>query len=104
MCKFGCARSTAWNWQKQSQIRVQLSNQEKTNLEELNLAHNDVLAITNEELGETGLVSHSINTGGTIPVKMLPWRLLYALHQELEDEMRKLTELGCIKPSYSPIC
>jgi len=54
-----------------------------------------------EELGETDLMTHSINTGDASPVKTLPQRLPYVLHQELEKEMRKLTELGCIEPSNS---
>jgi len=65
------------------QIRAQLTDEEKTNLEELFLAHSDGFALTDEELGETDLVSHRTNTGGTAPVKMPPWRLTYALRQEL---------------------
>jgi len=82
------------------QMGEQLSNQEKK-LEDLLLAHSDVFALTDEELGETDLVTHSIDTGNTKPIKTLPQRLPYALHQELE-EMKKLTELGCIEPSNSP--
>ena len=88
--------------QMQLQIGEQLSNQEKTSLEELLLAYSDVFALTDEELGETDLVTHSINTGDAKPVKTLPRRLPYALHQELEEEMRKLIDLGCIEASNSP--
>ena len=86
----------------QLQIGEQLSDQEKTSLEELLLAYSDVFALTDEELGGTDLVTHSINTGDAKPVKTLPRRLPYALHQELEEEMRKLIDLGCIEASNSP--
>ena len=59
-------------------------------------------ALTDEELGETNLVTHSINTGDAKPVKTLPRRLPYVLQRELEEEMNKLMNIGCIKPSNSP--
>jgi len=81
------------------QMGKQLSNQEK-NLEDLLLAHSDVFALTDEELGETDLVTHSIDAGNAKLIKTVPRRLPYALRQELEEE--KLMELGCIEPSSSP--
>jgi len=61
-----------------------------------------VFALCDEELGETDVATHSINTGDAKQVKTQPRRLPYALRQELEEEMRKLTGLGCIEPSNSP--
>ena len=65
------------------------------------LAQSDVFALSDEELGETDLVSHIIDTGDAKPVKTLPRRLPYALRAELEEEMRKLMDIGCIEPSSS---
>ena len=60
-----------------------------------------MFALCDKELEETGLVSHSIDTGNTKPVKAFPHRLPYALRAELEEEMTKLMDMGCIEPSNS---
>ena len=48
----------------------------------------DMFALTDEELGETDLVSRSIDTGDAKPVKPLPCRLPYTLRKELEDRYK----------------
>ena len=88
--------------QVQLQVGGHLSEQERKNLQDVLLTFSDVFALTDEELGETNLITHSIDTGDVKPVKTVPRRLPYALRQELEEEMKKLTELGCIEPSNSP--
>ena len=80
------------------QIGVQLTSQERDQMEQM---LSDVFALSDEELGETDLVSHIIDTGDAKPVKTLPRRLPYALRAELEEEMRKLTDIRCIEPSSS---
>ena len=71
-------------------------------MEQMLLAQSDVFALCDEELGETDLVSHSIDTGDSKPVKAFPHRLPYALRAELEEEINKLMDIGCIEPSTSP--
>ena len=83
------------------QIGVQLTSQERDQMEQMLLARSDVFALSDEELGETDLVSHIIDTGDAKPVKTLPRRLPYALRAELEEEMRKLMDIRCIEPSSS---
>ena len=61
-----------------------LSPQERQHLEELLLTHNGIFALTDYELRETDLVTHSIDAGNSAPVKTLPRRLPYVLRQELE--------------------
>jgi len=78
--------------QVQLQVGGHLSEQERKNLQDVLLTFSDVFALTDEELGETNLVTHSIDTEDAKPVKTVPRRLPYALRQELE-EMKKLTEL-----------
>ena len=63
------------------------------------LTQSDVFTLTDEELGETHLVLHSVDTGDSKPVKTLPCRLPCALRKELEVEMQKLMDIGCIEPS-----
>jgi len=55
--------------QEQLQVGEHLSDQ---SLEEVLLAYSDVFAFTDKELGETDLVTHSINRGDAKPVKTLP--------------------------------
>ena len=88
--------------QAQLQVGDHLSEQERKNLQDVLLAFSDVFALTDEELGEMDLVTHSIDTGDAKPVKTVLRRLPYTLRQELEEEMRKLIGLGCIEPSNSP--
>ena len=64
--------------------------------------YNDVFALCDDELGETSIVMHSIDTGTTPPVKSTARRLPYALRKELEEEMNNLLQSGCIEPSISP--
>ena len=71
-------------------------------VEKLLLAHTEVFALSDYELGETDLVTHSVDTGNSPPVKALPHRLPYVLRQDLETEMQKLMDIGCIEPSSSP--
>ena len=60
-----------------------------------------VFALSDEELEETDLVSHIIDTGEAKLVKTLPCRLPYALRAELEEEVSRLMDIGCIEPSSS---
>ena len=75
---------------------------EKQDVDKLLLAHTEVFALSDYELGETDLVTHGIDTGNSPPVKALPCRLPCVLRQELETEMQKLMDIGCIEPSSSP--
>jgi len=59
----------------------------------------DVFALSDEELGETDLVTHDINTGSARLVRAMPRRLPYAVRKELEVELKQLLDIGCIKPS-----
>jgi len=47
----------------QLQMGDKLTTEEKNQLEQVLLSQSDVFALTDEELGETNLVTHSINTG-----------------------------------------
>ena len=49
------------------------------------------------------IVTHSIDTGMSPPVKLTPRRLPYALRKELEEEeIETLLQTGCVEPSVSP--
>ena len=60
-----------------------------------------IFSLSDEELEETDLVSHIIDTGDAKLIKTLPCRLPYALRAELEEEVSRLMDIGCIEPSSS---
>ena len=101
LCKASNQAERISQLSKQLQFGAQLTSQAKGQMEQMLLAQSEVFALYDEELRETGLVSHSTDTGDTKSVKTFPRRLPYALRAELEEEMSKLMNIGCIKPSTS---
>ena len=87
--------------QKQLQFGEQLAIAEQEQLCQMLLSQSDVFALSDEELGETELVTHDIDTGDARPVRAMPRRLPYAVRKELEDELKQLLDIGCIEPSNS---
>ena len=88
--------------QEQLQIGSQNTDGERKQLEELLLGMSDVFALQDSELGETDLVTHTIDTGSAKPVQTSPRQLPYVLRHELEQDLRSLLHTGCIEPSSSP--
>ena len=86
----------------QLQIGNACDEEEKLKVKELLLQYHDIFALCDEELGETDIVTHSIDTGMSPPVKSTPRRLPYALRKELEEELETLLRTGCVEPSVSP--
>ena len=87
---------------KMLQIANNCSDEDRKQLESMLLEHNNVFALDDQELGETDMVTHSIDTGSAKPVQTLPRRLPYALRKELELELSTLLDTGCIEPCVSP--
>lgn len=93
--------------QRREQLEGQLhigecSAEGKEALQEVILSHHNSFALSDEELGETSLVEHEIKLTDNIPITTPPRRLPYALHAELEEELERLLNTGCIEPSTSP--
>jgi len=65
--------------QGQLQIGSQWAESERKQLEELLLSLSDVFALQDSELGETDMVTHTIDTGNAKPVQTSPRRLPYVL-------------------------
>ena len=61
-----------------------------------------IFALCDKELGETDIVTQSIDPGTSPLVKSTPRRLPYALRKELEEEIETLLQTGCAEPSLSP--
>ena len=74
---------------------------QKASLVQLLKQKQEVFALTDNELGHTDVVEHSIQMDDCTPIKASPRRLPYKLQDELEQELQKLMETGCIEPSSS---
>ena len=78
------------------------SSTEQQQLMDSLLEHEEVFALSDEELDETNIVEHSINTAGMMPIREAPRRLPYTLRKQLEEEVNKLLKINCVEPANSP--
>ena len=60
----------------------------------------EVFALTDHELGEEDLVEHKINMKEHQPIRAPPRQLSYALREELESEISKLLNTGCVHQDW----
>ena len=93
--------------QRKGQLAEQLcigghSTDDKAAVQEAVLSHHNVFALSDEELGEINLVEHEIKLTDNRAITTPPRRLPYALRTELEEELERLLNTGCIEPSTSP--
>ena len=81
-----------------------LKCQEKDELYLLLSNYHEAFALTDDERerGETGLVQLGIDTGDAPPKKQAPRRAPFALRQEIAKQLRKMQDLGVVRPSSSP--
>ena len=54
------------------------------------------------QIGRTALVTHTINTGDSPPIKQPPRRQAMHTQKVIKDEVQKMLDKGVIEPSYSP--
>ena len=64
--------------------------------------YRDVFASPSGELGHTAIVQHTIDTGGSHPIKQSPRRLPQVQRDIADKEVEKMLEKGFIEPSDSP--
>ena len=88
--------------QQQLKIGDAVNEAQKKELVKLLLRQGEAFALTDEDLGETDIVEHSIDTKGAPPVSTCLRRIPYALREELEKELEDLRRSGCIEESNSP--
>jgi hypothetical protein len=50
----------------------------------------------------TDLVEHQIVTGDAKPIRKAPYRVPFALRQEMETQVKDMLKKGVIEPSQSP--
>ena len=72
------------------------TKEECQNLQQLLCNKHQAFAPTDHELGEVDLVEHKITMREHQPIRAPPRRLLYALREELQSELGKLLDTGCV--------
>ena len=83
-------------------IDADLSSREKKKVEVLLKQHAEVFASRSQPFGRTDLVTHSISTEVTQPIKQPVRRPPFHLRDEAQKEVTKMLDQGVIEPSESP--
>ena len=71
-------------------------------LRELVEEYSDIFALDSTELGTTELVTHSIDTGDSHPIRQPLRRIPFALQHTMEEMVEKMLAQGVIQNSNSP--
>ena len=75
---------------------------EQQQLETLLASYADVFALESSELGTTGVVTHSIETGEQRPIRQQVRRTPFALRAKVDTLIQEMLEQDVIEPSGSP--
>ena len=79
-----------------------LSAKQRDEVRELLLKHSNLFSKSDDDLGRTHLVEHTIDTGTSKPIKQAPYRVPLAKRLIAEQEIKNMAEKGIIEPSNSP--
>ena len=61
----------------------------------------DMFSDSKSNIGRTGLIQHSIDTGDSRPIKQPPRRIPFAMREELGKQVQEMLEHDIIEPSKS---
>ena len=64
--------------------------------------YSDIFALTDQELGCTNVVRHSIDTGNHRPIKQQPYRTAIARRDTIRQMVDQMQSQGIVRPSHSP--
>ena len=76
--------------------------EQQTKLKEFLQQNENIFARNIKELGTTTKTEHSIDTGGSHPIKQLPCRLPNVLREDVNRQVGEMLDSGVIRPSKSP--
>ena len=79
-----------------------LSDGDKIKFRDLFNRYRDVFAFSNNQLGRTFLVHHSIDTGDALPIKQRPYRTTPENKRKSDRQVSDLLQRGIIQESVSP--
>lgn len=88
--------------EKQIHVGHQLTAKQEAEFSELIKRFHDVFALTENDVGNTDVVQHTINTGNVKPIRTAPRRLPHCHQQEAESQLEWLLENKIVRPSSSP--
>ncbi|GBO25292.1 hypothetical protein AVEN_148577-1 [Araneus ventricosus] len=91
------------NCLKEIKLNHLTSSQQQHVLELLN-KYNNVFAQNISDLGECGIIKHTIQLTDDIPTRQKPYRVPYNLKNEMKNQINILLDAGIIQPSTSPYC
>ncbi|RWS18715.1 gag-pol fusion protein-like protein [Leptotrombidium deliense] len=64
----------------------------------------DLFAISTDDLTSTSVLTHSIDTGHSVPVKKHPYRTSYSEAKIIAEQIDEMLKANIIEPSCSPWC
>ncbi|KAL9979865.1 hypothetical protein ACROYT_G017589 [Oculina patagonica] len=79
-----------------------LSDSDKVKFKDLFAKYRDVFAFSDDQLGRTSLVQHTIDTGDASPIKQRPYRTTPENKREIDRQVSDMLERGIIQESVSP--
>ena len=83
-------------------VDVERSAQNKTYMEKALREFSNVFSLNDMDLGFTDVYRHTINTGDTPPIAVLPRRIPMAVEHKLDEQIEQLLENNIIRESNSP--
>ena len=79
-----------------------LTEEQLTLLRSLVTEYSDIFALDMSELGVTDIVSHTVDTGSSPPIRQPVRRTPFALREKMEELIQDMMAQGVIKQSSSP--
>ena len=79
-----------------------LDGKQQAQLNKLLQDNHDIFALHDDELGQTSLVQHHIDTGNSRPIYRQPYRVSPAVRTSIDNHVQKMLDQGIIQPSVSP--
>jgi len=80
-----------------------LSDGDKAKFRDLFSKYRDVFAFSDNQLGRTSLVQHTIDTGDALPIKQRPYRTTPENRREIDRQVGDMLERGIIQESESVV-
>ena len=79
-----------------------LTEVEKAQLLQVLHKYKSAFALHDYDLGRCTIIEHAIDTGNAEPVRKPPYRTPFAQRTIVENELKKMLDMGIIEPSISP--
>lgn len=79
-----------------------LDEDQREAVQKLLIQYQTIFSKTDGDLGRTGLVKHTIETGSVRPIRQPVRRIPWAQHEEAERQVKQMMENDLIQPSNSP--